>query len=202
MTLDTAIYIQDDVDVPELFEKCQLFLQKHDEEHRPPSAQISTNEPRGWPWPEDGVWRMGNRLGQGLPGILDVLYKPGQMLVTPEDNAAHDEDCNLPGNKYYEEEWDTCDGSHHKPVCWIEIGIDTAYGFRGENGMDCSMLHALLLYYLDDLGYKFLWKNEYSGEINNQLEGIAEFIGNGADAANWFANVVKPMIEGMGGEVE
>lgn len=193
MTLATHIYLQEDVNIEELFERGQLFLQQYDEEHRPPSAQRSNKGPSKWS--KSGVWNIGNELGQGLPGILDLDYKPGSMLVTSEESAAHDEDCNYPGNKYYDDAAEECDGAWHNPVAWAELSLDTAYGYKGPNGISCSQLHALLLFYLDELGYKFLWKNEYTGEISNQLEGIDNFIGSGESAMDWFNTVVKPFIQ-------
>jgi hypothetical protein len=78
MTLDTRVYVHDEVDVHELFAECRRLLGA-DESHR------SFDGPSRWSSHRDS-WTVGNGLGQGLPALLAIDYRPGAPL-RPDGDA-------------------------------------------------------------------------------------------------------------------
>src|SRR5690606_25459508 len=135
------------------------------------------------------AWSIGNLPGQGLCALLDISYRPGAPLRTPEQAAEHDEDiCNLP-----------CDGDRHPPACWLEISINTAYGYKGDNGEGCGDLHARLVaelgQWLDERGIRWSWKNEFTGDIHSGYERLIDLCSAGFEATAWFRTSVLPAIE-------
>lgn len=88
----------------------------------------------------------------------------------------------------------------------FEVSWDTAYGYSC-NGMGCSELHALALIELDRImpWQIVAWNNEYSGEwhevgpggMMDQEDNIAEFLGSGDQAMDWFKNQVLPVFESL-----
>jgi hypothetical protein len=125
MTLDTRVYVLDPVPRDQVFRKCQQIIANYDTEGRAPEAQR---------WRDDHEWGdhhvLMNEGMQGLPGWLIVHYRPDGPYRT-EQQAQQCDYCE-PG----------CDGSTHPPACWLEVSIDTAYGYRGPNDMNCGSLHA------------------------------------------------------------
>jgi hypothetical protein len=91
----------------------------------------------------------------------------------------------------------------------IEVTFDTAYGYRFEEGENCSQLHARLVAqlgnWLDERGLPWKWQNEYTGEWFDRYDGLGEFVNAHklTGAADWFGNIVLPLIErgAMGGSV-
>jgi hypothetical protein len=81
-----------------------------------------------------------------------------------------------------------------RPMHYIRLNFDTSYGYESPIG-DCSALHASYLMKLADLGYEFLWKNEYTGDIYYSTTGIDTLLKSGEDAGEWFQNTVLPFFE-------
>lgn len=109
-------------------------------------------------WEHDGQPEWGNphycnRPGQGLPGWLFVFYGPDGPLRRDEDSG--------------------------KPEGFVEVSLDTAYGYHAANGASCSDLHAWFVRtlgeWLDDQGAPWSWRNEYTGEWFTGTDGLAEF---------------------------
>jgi hypothetical protein len=192
MTLSTNLYVLDRVDVHELFRFCQELLTKYDDRTPPqtPDQQETRDELVGWR--EDGSWRISNVLGQGLPGILDITYRPDGPLRTADQAAAHaeDQDCEP-----------DCTGEYHPRACWADVDFDTAYGYRDEAGRGCGDLHALLVaevgQWLDGRGIRWEWKNEFTGEVHGGGDRYARLVDlatGGSEASAWFRSTALPAI--------
>lgn len=199
MTLDTRIYVLDQVDPHETFRFCRdllgatgrhVWYDRQDTTWRKGESFVEPGNP----------WTVGNELGQGLPALLDISYRPGAPLRTAEQVAAHDEDCNLPENSIYVEEWGPCDGDHrYRRACWLEVSFDTAYGYRDERGYGCGDLHAeyvaKLGQWLDERGIRWEWQNEFTGEIHTGYSELIQLASGGFEASAWFRTTVLPVIE-------
>lgn len=196
MTLSTNIYVLDQVDPHEVFRFCQEMLGRHDEDRRGPDQQRWSDEQTSiyrdgnWAVHPDSPWSISNDIGQGLPAILDIDYRPGAPLRTPEQAAAHDEDCDT-----------DCSGTYHDRACWLDIDFDTAYGYRGPEGMGCADLHAAFIgelgRWLDGQGIAWEWRNEYTGEVHGGGErytALAGFMSDGFAGTAWFETAVKPAL--------
>ena len=179
MTLSTDIYVQRAIPARDVFEFVLAQLLEFDEDHRLRSLVVEDFTPSCF----------GTRLGQGLPAILSVDFKPGDVLRTAEQAAEH-EDC--------DEDEPVCDGSGHDPACVLEVNLDTAYGYKGPNGMRCSDLHAVVIVrlgrWLAERSVPFAWRNEYTGEIHQGEEGIEELLSSGVEADRWFDGTLMPTI--------
>jgi hypothetical protein len=201
VTLSTNIYVLDECTPHELFRFCQTLLTKYDEQGRTWREQHCSDEPRKaffstGLWSDEGRWSISNEIGQGLPAILDIEYRPGAMLWTPAQAAECDDDCD-----------EGCDKDHYFRACWLNIDFDTAYSYRGPNGIGCGGLHALLVAevgnWLDARGLAWEWRNEFTGEVHGGETRYAQLLGladGGRDAAEWFTGMVKPAIEAMAAE--
>lgn len=85
------------------------------------------------------------------------------------------------------------------PRHYVRVNWDTSYAGRSKlQGFNCDTLHAHYIValgrWLDDLECDWSWRNEYTGQIHHKYEGIVEFLGNGANAREWFETVVLPAI--------
>lgn len=187
MTLSTHVYVLDEVNVHELFRVCQTLLTKYDDAHRPPHKQRSTDQQGSWQG--DDIWSIRNHLGQGLPAILGITYRPDAPLWTAEDASTHTEDCE-----------EDCDGDHYRRACWADIDFDTAYSARS-CGMGCGQIHAALVAevgeWLDARNVRWEWRNEFTGEVHgggDRYERLADLSISGEDAADWTNNTVLPAI--------
>lgn len=193
MTLDTRIYALDAVPVRDLFQHCQALLTRYDEKNRTPDQQASRVD--------EGAdqWTMRNMIGQGLPAILEVYYKPAGPLRTDADQSAHDEYCNMPESEWWDEDLPVCDGSRHRIACHVEVSFDTAYGFQGPEGMGCGDLHAVLVgevgQWLDERGVRWRWLDECAGEVRDGYDSLVHLVSNGFQASSWFRTTVMPVIE-------
>lgn len=192
MTLDTRVYVIDHVDLAELFVKCQSLLTAYDEKHRTPDQQ------RTKAYPES----MDNEGGQGLPAWLMVHHGGERPYRTAQQIADHDEDCNLPSSKYYDADEPECDGTigyvHRRQPCWYEVSYDTAYGYKGPDGMGCGDLHARLVaelgMWLDTKGVRWKWKNEFTGEVHEGYDRLTELGSSGFEASAWYRTSALPAI--------
>lgn len=198
MTLDTRVFILDEVDPHEVFRFCRDLLGATDQ-HKFTDEQDSTYSNREWAVRPDSPWTVRNDPGQGLPAWLMLHYRPDAALRTPEQAAEHDEDCNLPGNSIYVEEWGPCDGSGHRRACWLNVSFDTAYGYSDERGYGCGDLHAeyvsRLGQWLDAKGVRWEWENEFTGEIHTGYSRLVELASGGFEASAWFRTTVRPAIQ-------
>lgn len=197
MTLSTNVYVLDEVDVHEMFRFCQGLLTRYDEgRNMPPEQQRFTDEgSTTYTDGEDqtGVRRIANRLGQNLPGILDITYRDGAPLRTVD-----------PGhNEWCEED---CDGEHAR-ICYADVDFDTAYGAKFSFG-GCSALHALLVsnlgQWLDGKGVRWEWRNEYTGEVfggGERYTSLTTLLDSGVKAMAWFNDVVLPAIPAIAEDV-
>lgn len=186
MTLSTDVYILDPVDPVDVFRYCQTLLSAFDEEGRSPDQQQSEVD-NGWRG--SGSLTMQNTMGQDLPAWLMLHYRRGAPLVTEEQAAECDEDCES-----------DCDGEYHPQPCWINVDFDTAYSYRGPNGMGCGDLHAVLVaglgQWLDQHGVRWAWRNEYTGEVHDNAESLIELVSGGFEAKAWLESTVLPAIMG------
>lgn len=202
MTLSTNVYVLDEVGPHELFRFCQTLLTKYDDEGRTWRQMRCSDEPAHEVWGMPGAWNISNEIGQGLPAILDIKYRPGGPLRTPEQAAECEEYCG-----------EDCDKDHYYRACWLDIDLDTSYGYRGPNGIGCGALHALLVAemgnWLDERGLTWEWRNEFTSEVHGgetRYARLLELADGGREANEWFTGMVKPAIEAharaSGAEVE
>jgi len=183
VTLDTKILILDRMPHRDVFVKCNQLLGATE-------ATKSHDEQLG-SWRKDGPppgapWRIGNEIAQGLPALLDIYYRPDGPL------RASDGDCH----------WfcdPDCDEDDDTRACWLEVSFDTAYGYRDEQGRGCGDLHASLVaqlgLWLDERGVRWLWRNEFTGEIHSGYDRLTDLCTDGAQATAWFRTSVLPAIE-------
>lgn len=184
MTLDTSIYVLDRIGHRDVFAKCNALIGATE-------ATRSTDEQDcGW---KDGEcvavpgnpWTISNEPDQGLPGWLMIHYRPDAPLHTAEDAARHD-DCDP-----------DCNGDHYTRACWLEVSLDTAYGYRGKEG-GCGDLHAWFVFelgkWLDERGTRWQWRNEFTGEVFDGNAGLESLCTLGAEASAWMREKVLPAI--------
>ncbi|MFF7067354.1 hypothetical protein [Streptomyces pseudovenezuelae] len=204
MTLDTRILILDKAAAREVFDFCRDLLgatERHTFTDKQDSVYSSAA--REWLVQDANPWTVNNDPGQGLPAWLMIHYRPDAPLRTAEQAAEHDEDCNLPENSIYVEEWGPCSGEHHHRACWLEVSFDTAYGYRDERGYGCGDLHAEYIsrlgQWLDAKGVRWEWKNEFTGEVHTGYSRLVDLAFGGFEASAWFRSTVLPAIQSEGG---
>lgn len=183
MTLDTRIYVLDEIDPHEVFHFCRSLIGA--------TGQHTYTDKQG---------TISNNPGQGLPAWLMLYYQPGAPLHTPEQAAEHDPSiCNLPGRDWYDPEDGPCDGTYHSRACWLDVSFDTAYGYSDDRGYGCGDLHAeyvsRLGQWLDERGVRWEWMNEFTGEIHQGYARLVELASGGFEASAWFRTSVLPVIE-------
>lgn len=204
MTLDSRIFVLDKVDPQEVFGFCRDLLGATDR-HTFTDKQDTTWR-KGESFVEPGnPWTISNNPGQGLPAWLMLYYRPDAPLRTAEQAAEHDEDCNLPENDIYVDEWGPCDGEHHyRPACWLTVSFDTAYGYKDERGYGCGDLHAEYIsrlgQWLDAKGVRWEWENEFTGDVHTGYSRLVELASGGFEATAWFQTTVLPAIAAEAGE--
>ncbi|TYK45225.1 hypothetical protein [Actinomadura decatromicini] len=186
MTLDTTVYVLDRIPHRDVFVKCNQILGateatlSHDEQLRTWRRGVCKPEP-------GNAWHIGNDINQGLCALLDVYYRPDMPL------RAADNGC----------EWycdPGCGDEHSNPACWLEVSFDTTYGYRDEQGRGCGDLHASIVAdlgrWLDERGVRWLWQNEFTGEIHSGYERLIDLCTGGFEATAWFQTTVLPAING------
>lgn len=176
MTLATEVFLSGDIDGREVFAYAQHLLALYDKQKRPASEQKT----RAFEGPDsEGVAQLSNRIGQGLPAILDVKFRTDGSPLRAED---------IPETEGSDWEY---------PKCSVEVRFDTGYGYSDSLG-GCSHLHARFICALQDWVTErdgsLAWRNEYTGDVHQGLDGISEFIGDGNKAADWFATEALPAI--------
>lgn len=197
MTLSTNLYVLDEVGIPQLFRFCQELLAANDDRVPPQLAdqQVSVDKET---WRGNGARCMRNEIGQGLPAILDVTYRPGGPLTTEEQSKECTEDCD-PADKDLDPDEERY--HYHPRACYADIDFDTAYGYRGSQGRGCGDLHAVLVSevgkWLDERGVRWEWKNEYNGEVHggdDRYARLIDLVSSGFEASAWFRATVLPAI--------
>lgn len=158
MTLDTRIYVHDEVDYRILFIRCNQLLGAHE------GVRVKDDPVRG---------SIGNLPGQGLDAWLIVYYGKGGPR-TPE--GAH--------KSYCEPVLDECPAPCGVP-CWAEVSFDTGYGYKGPEG-GCGDLHVRLIaqlgQWLDNRGLNWSWLNGFTGEVHHRYARLEE-LGSGTGKA-------------------
>ena len=185
MTLDTRIFILDEVDPHEVFNFCNDLLGAKNPRFK--------EGPSDWDADKE-VIHLDNEPGQGYPAWLMSKYRAEGKPLYEKDITLRDTDPD-----YYDDPAVESDGSRvYKPACFMEISFDTAYGYQDEYG-GCSTLHAR---YIVDLhafllakGVRIKWKDEFSGDIHDGIHGIEEFLGGGDKAMTWFKEVLTVLPE-------
>ncbi|MFD6770635.1 hypothetical protein ACFWC6_30930 [Micromonospora chalcea] len=181
MTLDTRIYVIGEVDHRELFTHCQTLLGKYDEAGRGPDQQR---------WDDNGKC-ISNEPMQNLPGWLMVYHGNGSAYRTPEQAAEH-------GNWDCDGDFGPCNKTEHNVPCWLEVSIDTAYGYRGPEGMGCGDLHARFVaelgLWLDARQVDWKWRNEFTGDVHEGYESLIGLASGGFEATAWFQTTVLPVL--------
>jgi hypothetical protein len=179
MTLDTCMYVHDEVDVHQLFHHFRTLLG---------AVPQHPYKDREYDWGTEGGWSIGNDIGIGLPALVRIYYRPGEPLRA--DGEACSDSCD-PEDDYH---W-------HKPAMWCEVSMDTAYGYHDELGRGCGDLHAAYVaqlgQWLDERSVSWSWENEFTGDIHagpDRYERLRDLISSAADASAWFQTTVAPAI--------
>jgi hypothetical protein len=180
MTLSTHVYLLTEADPVDVFMECRRLL----------GATTETWQDRDVSkYHAAGVWEIGNNIGQGLPALMGVRYRPGAAVQA--DHEGHDP------------EWCSEDCTYqHDPAHWIFIDFDTAYSYHDEHG-GCGTLHARLLFqlgeWLDARGIQWAWRNEFTGEVHigDKYERLADLTDGGQAAMRWFKGVVEPALPAL-----
>jgi hypothetical protein len=192
MTLSTNVYILDQLDVRELFHFTQGLLAKYDDRPEPqtPEQQRWSDDERSAIWDDPGSRCIRNGIGQGLPAILDITYRPDEPLRNETDAVAHNEDCEP-----------ECKGTWHPRACWADLDLDTTYSYRDSRGWGCGDLHAVLVAeignWLDQREIRWEWHNEFTGEVHggeDRYARLIDLVSGGAEANAWFRTSVLPAI--------
>lgn len=177
MTLDTRIYVYDEIDPHSVLHKMREILGAT--ERHP----IRDDGP--YDYNPTGPHSLGHPAGIGLNAWLLIYYRPDGPLATEDEFEEYE---------YDDEPYCT------QRACYLEVSLDTAYGYNDAFG-GCSALHARYLFelgeWLDEQGIAWGWKDEFSGEVyqgDDRYTGITNLLSNGEDAAEWFENAVKPAI--------
>lgn len=153
MTLSTDIYVLDKVDPMEVFNYCNSELLHVD------NPRFSDEE-SSW---SKGTRRIMNAPGQGLNAWLSVS-------ASLEGGPLHPEDV-----------WETEDLEEPylmSPKSYLTVNFDTGYSYSDEFG-GCETLHRRyienLYDYFAEKGIKIKWRDEFTGEIHDGLDGLDGF---------------------------
>lgn len=173
MTLDTRIFITDPLSHREVFNKVNDLLSI-------PDTRVEQEGPTDGYWSKYGDYEISNRIGQGFDAwVTSYANQDGSRI---EIDREPDEDGEV----------------DKRPDYYVQISMDTAYGYQGPNGEGCATLHAKVIVdlglWLHERGVGFSWQNEFTGDIHQGFEGIEEFLDGGEDAQAWFRDVVQPAI--------
>lgn len=116
---------------------------------------------------DPGARSIFNNLGQGLPGIWNIAYRPDAPLRMEAHRCEWDE-----ANERYRcapEGQEFC-GLTNGPACALEASIDTAYSYKTDSGAWCGDLHAWFITeiaaWCAQRGADARW---YAGEVSSEL---------------------------------
>jgi hypothetical protein len=189
MTLDTRIVATTVCDGRDAFYEMRRLLGAGDD------VRVEDEPVNDESYYGKGVRCISHPPGSGLNAWLMVHYRPNlEPRRTPEESRQCDADCD-PG----------CDGTgwSHRTACWVEMSIDTAYGYHGPEG-GCGALHARLVYELgqwfDERKIGWGWQNEFTGDwhYEDKYYALKELVDGGGKAMAWFTETVIPTIEATG----
>lgn len=176
MTLSTDIYILDPVDPMEVFNFVNKYLLKvtnPEVDHKPDTKW--DRETREWV-DDPEIMDLSNRVGQGFDAWLLTKYRKGGPLYAED---VHDDD-------YFV-----------APACYMKLDFDTAYGYRSEFG-GCAQLHSRYIVALHDWlatkNVRIKWRNEFTGEIFDGLDGLDSFGNDGEAARDWFKSILPGVL--------
>lgn len=143
MTLATSIHIT----TPCAEQFAQLAFLKAREIIGIPAEHPFKLSDKGLGW-EDGEW-IGS-TPDGFCSALDVSHNRG-LLLTPADYG---------------------EGPSTDPPAYVDIRLDTAYGYRGPDGERCDAIHDRIVValgtWLDEQGADWWAMNEYNGEWHHR----------------------------------
>jgi hypothetical protein len=194
MTLNTKVYVQGSVDWDDFHGWVNRELLK-----APDAAFTRTDH------------SLSNRMGQGLIAIFELSWSD-----VPQQYVSY-----ILDQEDYRDEYDS-DEEHQVAVAefaaefadeverarvateaigdyYAEFSFDTGYGYK-QDGRGCSDLHGTFLVkayreYFEPRGVDFVWKNEFTGDLYKNLDGIETLLDGGAEATAWFENVLIPAVE-------
>lgn len=203
MTLDTRIWLHGPIDGDTAFRLAlRALLAAADREAETSTAQVvehaagtlpdwlavhahSSGDPAGAAARAEKYRRrhdtISTVIGQGLPGIVECDYHADGSPLASEDVYDEDE-----GEGYLSQR-----------ACQVQLSWDTGYGYEVRKGFGCTELHARALVLLHASlpdGVTMTWRNEYSGEVFDGLDGLPGFLGDGGAANDWFRNVALPAV--------
>ncbi len=176
MTLDTRLVTTTVSDGREIFHELRRLLGAGE------NVPIQDGPVSDAYYGED-VWKIAHPPDQGLSAWLMVYYRPDLEPRRRPDEACEE------------------DGWQH-PACWVEVSLDTAYGYHGPEG-DCGGLHARLLFdlgqWLDEREIGWGWQNEFTGEwhYEDRYRALTELCSYSGQAMAWFTEIVQPSIESL-----
>lgn len=152
MTLATTIQILDPHPPEPLFRFCRELLGATDAPytHRPTVSPKYAHDPATMHPAE-----YAHRPGLGLAAWLEVAYATDGPIIDP-----------------YLDEKDEEGWPHDPPHC-LEVWIDTAYGYRAENGANCGDLHAWIVLevgmWCESRNLRYRWHDESAGEWHDSV---------------------------------
>jgi hypothetical protein len=195
VTLDSRIYVHDEIQAADVFRTMQANLAKYDDRPDAP-AQTWTVDQDGYPKNgNNNPWTIANDCGQGLPAWLMVHYRPGAALRPDAEACSQHCDTDPEDPEPYHS---------HGPAHWLVVSIDTSYGYRDAAGRGCGDLHALLIaelgQWLDARGVAWSWENEFTSEIHggeDRYRRLVDLASSGFEASAWFRTTVLPAISGV-----
>lgn len=174
MTLNTQVYILDEIDPHQVFKFCNsmmgveqpIFTESHDE------------------WETNPVISLDNAPGQGFPAwIMSNYRKRGFLHPMPE--YARDEEG---------------EASLESPACYMEIRFDTTHAYRDEYG-GSTELHARYLVALNDWlqtrNVSMCWKNHFDDSIHHGVNGLESLFEGGDRTTAWFDEFVLPLVKNL-----
>lgn len=186
MTLDTRIIATTVCDGRDVFHELRRLLGAGE---RHPIKDEPVRDPDYY---GQGVRCIQHPAGVGLDAWLMVWYRPElEPRRTPEESRTCDADCDP-----------DCNGTgwSHRPACWVEASLDTAYGYHGPEG-GCGALHARLIFELgqwfDERKIGWGWQNEFTGEWHYETHyaALKGLVDGGGKAMAWFTETVMPVVE-------
>lgn len=176
MTLHTVVHLTGSIEAETAFDLAlRSILTADGSMDRYEGAAIERNPDWLRDYPYDYI---GTEPGQGLPAWTDAKSSRESGLIYPDPP---DDDGDVWGDR---QPWN------------VAVSWDTAYGYTGSRGESCSQLHGQALVILHRSlpdGVTMRWENEFTGDWHDNLDGLAEFMGEGA-AARAFGNLVTVAI--------
>lgn len=202
MTLDTNVAIGGGaINVQEVFLICRAMV----------NTPVGTAPLTDWSIGNGpGIKHLSNPGGTGADAWLITWY--GADGPIPPHTCT--DGCYLDDPEYAEDGESRCMDARsrdkgdprHSGWASMMLSFDTAYGHRGPNGEGCADLHRkyieVLHAHVTRKGLLLKWRNEFTGEWHDGLDGLDKFASNGTDAQEWFRNLALPAISGGFDSVE